>query len=39
MLVCGPDDVPFELIVPSGAVRIQVMCKLCQSSRWIGNAS
>ena len=35
----GPSDVSLELIAASGRVGIQVMAEICQSPRWIRNAS
>ena len=35
----GPADVSLELIAASGGVGIQVMTEICQSPRWIWNAS
>ena len=35
----GLSEVSLELIAASGGVGIQVMAEICQSSRWILNAS
>ena len=35
----GPSEVSLELIFASGGVGIQVMTDICQSPRWIWNAS
>ena len=35
----GPSQVSLELIAASGRVGIQVMAEICQSPRWIWNAS
>ena len=35
----GPSGESLELIAASGGVEIQVMAEICQSPRWICNAS
>ena len=35
----GPSEVSLKLIAASGEIGIQVMAKICQSSRWMWNAS
>ena len=35
----GPSVVSSELIAATGDIRIQVMAEICQSPRWIWNAS
>ena len=35
----GASDVSLELIAASGGVGIQVMAEICQSPKWIWNAS
>ena len=35
----GPSEVSLELIAASGGVGIEIMAELCQSPRWIWNAS
>ena len=37
--VPGPSEVSLELIAVSRGVGIQVMADICQSPRWIWNAS
>ena len=35
----GHSDVSLELIAASGEARMQVIVEICQTHRWIGNAS
>ena len=35
----GPSEVSLEVIDASGGVGIQVMAEICQSPKWIWNAS
>ena len=35
----GPSDVSLELTATKGNVALQVMAEICQSRRWIWNAS
>ena len=35
----GPSEVSLELIAASGRVGIQLTAEICQSPRWIWNAS
>ena len=35
----GPSQVSLEFIAASGGVGIKVMAEICQSPRWIWNAS
>ena len=37
--VPGPSEVPLEFIAASGGIGIQAVANMCQSPRWIWNAS